>query len=134
MLSVVKFEDNTPNVLHTSVEEFFYPIMEDTRGIMKKIIGRICHRINDKPYILTKERIDSSHIDSFIVLNTIMQDASDQQIDIAKSFCSYKRHIDRMLYKGSSRIFSCLSGMCMKGKITGLFDKRKIFMKTWIFQ
>lgn len=72
VLSVMKFEPDASDIMHSSMEKFFYPIVKYMLTIMQKIICSVCHRIDDKSDIFPKKLINGWKRDIFIVLNAIM--------------------------------------------------------------
>gem|GEM_PF-1916144 len=56
--------------------------------IMEKMVRRIGYRIDDKSNFLTEKLINGCNIDIFVVFDTVMQDARDDQVDVTKPFGS----------------------------------------------
>jgi len=55
---------------------------------MEKMVRRIGYRIDDKSNFLTEKLINGCNIDIFVVFDTVMQDARDDQVDVTKPFGS----------------------------------------------
>jgi len=134
MFPVMELEYDASDILHSSVEEFLYPVVEYMLRIVKKVVRRIGDGIDDESHLLTKEFVNGAEFDVFVVFGAIVQDACDKQVDIVKSFRAQERYIERMGDERFSGIFPFLSGMSFKRKIARFFDNSKILHENRIFR
>ena len=68
----MKFEDDAPDILHSSIEKFLYSIVEYNVRIIQKIIRSVGNGVNDESYFISESFINSIHGDMFIVFDAIM--------------------------------------------------------------
>lgn len=130
----MEFEHDASDILHASVQEFLYPVVEYKLRITEKMVRCIGDGIDDESYLFTKKFINSAEFDVFIIFGAIMQDACNKQIDVVKSFCAEERYIERVGDKRFSGILPFLFRMSVKRKIARLLDNSKMFHENRIFR